>query len=117
VGWVDQNEVKKHLSNSDILLMPSLREGMPMAALQALSMGLALLLPDKGSCPELIDNNGFLIEPGNIEVYTASLYKLLQDRDLFAKYKINSRRLSEKFDIHLTTDSYDLMIKKVVGKK
>jgi glycosyltransferase involved in cell wall biosynthesis len=114
VGWVDQDQVKEHLAESDILLMPSLREGMPMAALQALSMGLALLLPDKGSCPDLIENNGFLIEPGNLQAYTDSLEKLLTNRDLFAKSKINSRQLSEKFDIHLTVDAYDKMIGDIV---
>jgi glycosyltransferase involved in cell wall biosynthesis len=106
--------VKEHLAESDILLMPSLREGMPMAALQALSMGLALLLPDKGSCPDLIENNGFLIEPGNLQAYTDSLEKLLTNRDLFAKSKINSRQLSEKFEIHLTVDAYDKMIGDIV---
>lgn len=114
VGWVDSNSVKDHLAKSDILLMPSLREGMPMAALQALSMGLALLLPDKGSCPDLIVNNGFLIEPGNLNTYTSYLEELLTDRDLLAKFKINSRQLSEKFDIHLTVDAYDNMINDIV---
>jgi glycosyltransferase involved in cell wall biosynthesis len=110
IGWVDSDSVKEHLAKSDVLLMPSLREGMPMAALQALSMGLALLLPDKGSCPDLIGNNGFLIEPGNLQAYTDSLEKLLTDKDLLAKFKINSRQLSEKFDIHLTVDAYDKLI-------
>jgi glycosyltransferase involved in cell wall biosynthesis len=114
IGWVDSDSVKEHLAKSDILLMPSLREGMPMAALQALSMGLALLLPDKGSCPDLIENNGFLLEPGNLQAYTDSLEKLLADKDLLAKFKITSRQLSEKFDIHLTVDAYDKLISEVI---
>jgi glycosyltransferase involved in cell wall biosynthesis len=114
IGWVDSDSVKEHLAKSDILLMPSLREGMPMAALQALSMGLALLLPDKGSCPDLIENNGSLLEPGNLQAYTDSLEKLLADKDLLAKFKITSRQLSEKFDIHLTVDAYDKLISEVI---
>jgi len=114
VGWVDPDKVKEHLAKSDILLMPSLREGMPMAALQALSMGLALLLPDKGSCPDLVNNNGFLIEPGDLDAYTSFIEKLLKDKPLLAKYKMTSRRLSEKFDIHLTVDAYEKLINDVV---
>jgi glycosyltransferase involved in cell wall biosynthesis len=110
IGWVDSNSVKEHLADSDILLMTSLREGMPMAALQALSMGLALLLPEKGNCPDLIKNNGFLIEPGELHSYTTLLEKLLADKDLLARFKTNSRNLSEKFDIHQTVDAYEKLI-------
>lgn len=117
IGWVDSNSVKEHLAKSDILLMPSLREGMPMAALQALSMGLALLLPDKGSCPDLIENNGFLMEPGNLSAYTTSLEKLLTDKDQLVRFKVNSRQLSENFDILQTVEAYDKMIREVIGNR
>ena len=116
IGWVDPIRVKEHLANSDILLMPSLREGMPMAALQALSMGLALLLPDKGSCPDLIEDNGFLIEPGDLHAYTSYLEKLLTDKDLLAIFKTNSRSLSDKFDIHQTVDAYEKLIGSIIRK-
>ena len=117
VGWVDPDGVKQHLAQSDILLMPSLREGMPMAALQALSMGLALLLPDKGSCPDLILDNGYLIEPGDMHAYASMLEKLLTDNVLLAEFKKNSRRLSSHFDISRTIDAYEQLLTKLVEKK
>jgi len=42
-GWVTQEEVNHMLCMGDILIMPSLRESMPMAALQALAAGNALI--------------------------------------------------------------------------
>ncbi len=116
-GWVGPDGVKQHLAKSDILLMPSLREGMPMAALQGLSMGLALLLPDKGSCPDLVDNNGYLVQPGDLHAYTALLEKLLLDRDLLAEFKQNSRRLSSQFDITNTIKAYEQLFNEVVNMR
>jgi glycosyltransferase involved in cell wall biosynthesis len=117
LGWVDPDSVKEHLEHSDILLMPSLREGMPMAALQGLSMGLALLLPDKGSCPDLIEDNGFVIEPGDLKTYTSLLEKLLTNRKMLGDYKKKSRKLAAKVDIANTIDAYEQIYSEVINKR
>ncbi|HUV15754.1 MAG TPA: glycosyltransferase family 4 protein, partial [Pelolinea sp.] len=67
-GWVNPEEVMDWMEKSDILLMPSLREGMPIAGLQGLAMGLVLVISRTGSCPDLIEENenGFLVQPGDI---------------------------------------------------
>ena len=117
LGWLEPDGVKGALAQSDILLMPSYREGMPMAALQALSMGLALLLPNKGSCPEMIRDNGFLVEPGDLDGYTSRLEKLLRDKKRLAEFKENSRRLSADFDIAKTINAYEQLFQEVLRQE
>lgn len=116
-GWLEPDGVKETLARSDILLMPSYREGMPMAALQALSMGLALLLPNKGSCPDMIRGNGFLVEPGDLDGYTSRLESLLRDKKRLAEFKENSRRLSAEFDIAKTINAYGQLFQDVLRQK
>ena len=113
-GWVKPEDVQEHMSRSDILLMPSLHEGMPIAALQGLAMGLALLLPNKGSCPDLIKDNGFLLPPGDQLAYTQALQTLLVDKELLAKFKKNSRAFAAKFAIDKTADAYEQLMNEVV---
>ena len=50
------------LSCADVFISASLDEGLPNAAVEAMSYGLPLILTDVGSCSELISNNGFLVD-------------------------------------------------------
>ena len=42
-GWLDAPEVRRHLHHSDILCIPSASEGLPVAAIEALQHGLAIV--------------------------------------------------------------------------
>ena len=70
-GWVSPDEVVNYMEKSDILFMPSLRDAMPMAGLQGLAMGLAIVASEIGSIPDIVaDNeNGFLVTPGDLTGY------------------------------------------------
>ncbi len=77
-GWVNPEEVNRWLQKSDIWLRPSLLDSMPIAGLQGLAMGLALVLSDFGSCPDYIDGNinGSLVKPGDLDGLRASLAQI-----------------------------------------
>lgn len=47
--------------------MPSLTEGLPIALLEAMSYGLAIVASRVGGCPDLITDgdNGFLVTPAD----------------------------------------------------
>lgn len=55
--------------NLDLLLMPSRAEGLPLAALEALSHGIPVIAPKLGALPDVISHgeNGWLFEPGNLD--------------------------------------------------
>lgn len=57
--------VADKLRNSDLLLMTSEWEGLPLAVLEAMSLGLGVILPDVGSCRDAVRNghNGLLYSP------------------------------------------------------
>ncbi len=46
----------------DAFLLISNSEGLPISAIEAMSAGLPLILSNVGGCPELINNNGVLVE-------------------------------------------------------
>ena len=72
------------MEKSDILFMPSLRDAMPMAGLQGLAVGLAIVASEIGSIPDIVaDNeNGFLVAPGDLNGYAAAIKRLLDDHTL-----------------------------------
>ena len=117
-GWLPQDSVNSLLSNSDILMMPSLRESMPMAGLQALAAGNALILSNVGACPEMAvpGRNGFLFDPLDIEGFAQAVRELLCDSDKLMEYKVHSRYISKKFDIGLVLEKYRAIYHEVLSK-
>lgn len=55
-GRVSQAKVFKMMSEASLLLMPSVEEGIPNVAVEAMALGLPVLSTDCGGVPELIEN-------------------------------------------------------------
>ena len=73
VMWGNQQNVFSLLEKADCFISVSRDEGLPIAALEAMSMSLPLILTDVGSCSDLIDGNGLLIKPDDINEVADSL--------------------------------------------
>jgi glycosyltransferase involved in cell wall biosynthesis len=65
----------------DVLVQPSLREGMPMTLLEAMASGLPVVATRVGAAADLIDNGrtGMLVPPGDVPALTAAVQSLLRD--------------------------------------
>ena len=74
-------EIYKH---SHIAVLPSYREGMPRALLEAASIGRPLVAFDTPGCRDLIRDgeNGFLVPFQDAEALADALQKLAKDKDL-----------------------------------
>jgi glycosyltransferase involved in cell wall biosynthesis len=72
-------------AESSIFALSSVREGMPMVILEAMSKGLPVVSFDCPTGPaELIEtgHNGVLVPDGNIEALSAALQQVIEDDDL-----------------------------------
>jgi len=118
-GWISPQEVDQALLKSDILLMPSLHEGMPMVGLQGLASGLALVMSDVGACPDMVnlEKNGFLIEAGDEKGYAHALRTLLSDPKKLRQYKKNSIQKVADFDIQKVISSYKNVYQSILKGK
>lgn len=82
-GWVRGADKNKCLKESGIFLFPSYYEGMPMAVLEAMAYGMAIVTTRVGGIPHLLEDgvNGYLCEPGDIEGLSKRLLELSKDGD------------------------------------
>ena len=110
-GWINPDEVIEWYRKSDILFMPSRSEGLPLVGVQALSMGLALVMSDVGGNAELITNgkNGFLYESMNREGFQSGLYELLNNSKKLLSFRLESRKKASKLDICSVVKSYEVI--------
>jgi glycosyltransferase involved in cell wall biosynthesis len=72
-GWIGDKERDLILRESDIFILPSYAEGMPMAILEAMAYSVPVVSTKVGGIPELISDGetGYLINPGDLD----ALYK------------------------------------------
>jgi len=108
-GWLKPDEVLSIYDKSDILFMTSLEEGLPIAGVQALAKGLAVVLSDVGGCNELVKKgvNGFLVSPSEPEKFVGALENLLKDHVKLLSCKRASLKLALDFDIKHIISSYE----------
>lgn len=84
LGALNHEQVIKLLSQSDIFLLPSLTEGMPVSVIEAMACGTPIVATAVGGTPELIADgiSGILVQPSDPEALARAVIKLLQDDDL-----------------------------------
>lgn len=68
----------------DVFVMPSLNEGIPLALLEAMGLGVPVIASGVGGIPEVIDDGrtGLLVEPKSVDELYSSCLRLYEDPDL-----------------------------------
>ncbi len=96
-----RKDVSALLSLFDIKVIPSLSEGFPLAFLEALASGRAIVASAVGSISEVsVDGEtALLVPPGDAKELSAKIIQLLQDDFLREKLGKNAREEAKKYSI------------------
>jgi glycosyltransferase involved in cell wall biosynthesis len=111
-GWIDPIEVDSHLRESDILVMPSQSEGLPVIGIQALAFGLALVATRAGGLAELVEDkvNGRSCAPGDESCFVESIRWCLEDRQRLLHLKRSSRTKAARYDLDQIAEKYEAVL-------
>ena len=91
----------------DCLVVPSLQEAMGRVTLEAMAVGVPLVVTDVGGLPEVVEDgkNGLVVPSQNPERLAEAIAKMLGDEKMRADFSEQGRRvLREKFDLDQTRD-------------
>ena len=105
LGYVD--DVAELYSISDIFVFPSIREGLPVSIMEAMSSGLAVIASDIRGNRDLVQNNfsGFLYKPGNELDFLNKLNILIHNKQLRTKMASFNQNNIKSYD-QPTINSY-----------
>jgi glycosyltransferase involved in cell wall biosynthesis len=108
-GPLAHGEVLNQLKSSDVFLLPSRWEGLPVAPLEAMQMGIPVVLSDVCGNNELVEHrfNGLLVKGQSPKAYANALRLICADRD-FRNYLIANGRetVRRTFIQERVTDQY-----------
>jgi len=84
-----RQDISQILKEIDILVMPSLREGMPIVALEAMAAGVPIVATTVGGNTELIEDGktGILVEPSDGGDLAEGIDRILRSPSLGAEIK------------------------------
>jgi glycosyltransferase involved in cell wall biosynthesis len=82
-GWQDADAVTEALWSSWALVLPSHAEGLPLAILEAMSLGRAVVSTPVGEIDSLVTDGltGLLVEPGDVGGLAAALRQVVSDKE------------------------------------
>ncbi len=94
-GWRD--DMKAIFAQSDIVCLPSYREGLPKALLEAAASSKPIVTTDAPGCREVVTHgfNGLLVPIGNSAALASALRTLITDPVKRQEYGKNSRTRAE----------------------
>tara|TARA_B100000886_G_scaffold335824_1_gene293508 strand:- start:7352 stop:8503 length:1152 start_codon:yes stop_codon:yes gene_type:complete len=114
LGWIDN--VGEILKKTDILCLPSYREGLPKALIEGAAYGLPIVTTNTVGCKDVVEDgvNGFLVPIKNVDQLSKRILELIKSKDLRnkmgkASFNIASRKFSSEIINSQTLDVYNEM--------
>jgi len=100
LGSKSQQEVRQHMTEADIYIMPSRAESFGVACIEAMAMELPVIVSDAGGLPEIVVNleSGMLFESENISELVEVIIELIRNTEKRIEIGKNGReRVHSKF--------------------
>jgi glycosyltransferase involved in cell wall biosynthesis len=112
-----QSDTRAWLSRFHAFVMCSIREGQPMALLEAMACGLPIVATRVGAIPETIasGSEGLLVEPGDFEGLASAMETLLSDESKRKELGANAlRRCRNDFSIQASCERHSSLYRAVL---
>ncbi|KAA5933491.1 MULTISPECIES: glycosyltransferase [Pantoea] len=122
-GFKPQEEIRRALSEADIFLLPSKTaadgdmEGIPVALMEAMAVGLPVVSTFHSGIPELIENNvsGWLVEEDDPDALAETLLKLSQGEvDVAPVVAAARHKVETEFNQHIAYGELAQILERLV---
>ena len=110
IALVGETEPYAYMRHSDVFVLSSLYEGLPLVLLEAISLGLPIVSTDCNYGPnEVIETgeNGLLVPVADPEKLASAILKLIQDKELRLKMGERAEERAHHFSQNRMVSGYE----------
>jgi len=118
LGW--RTDVKSLLASWDMLAIPSIEEGLPLSALEAMAAARPIVAYDVGGLRELIVDGvtGRLVAPGDTDALASCIVEMAGDRQRLAQMGIEGwRRVRSEFSAYTMAKHITDLYNRLLGRE
>jgi glycosyltransferase involved in cell wall biosynthesis len=100
--WIDSSERERLLAQSDVFVLPSYHEGVPMALLEAMAAGLPAIVTPVGGIPDVLRTGveGLMVEPARVTELSAAMARLVNQEGERIAYGRRAHERARSYDVH-----------------
>jgi glycosyltransferase involved in cell wall biosynthesis len=115
--WLNPTERDRLLASSDVFVLPSYAEGLPMALLEAMAWGLPAVCTPVGSIPRQVRDGieGLLVQPGHVAHLARAIERIVCDDALRARMATAARATVEPLSVDLFVDAVVAMYRSLAS--
>ncbi|MEO0804742.1 MAG: glycosyltransferase family 4 protein [Cyanobacteria bacterium J06643_4] len=120
VGYQSQAAVREYLQATDVFVLPSFAEGVPVVLMEAMMSGVPVVATQIAGVSELVEDgvNGYLVPPSSVDALCDRIEKLLANGSLRRRLgRQGAQKVREQFDIAKESKKLAQLIETVVGEE
>jgi glycosyltransferase involved in cell wall biosynthesis len=105
-GYLSQPQIRELLGHTDIFVLSSFAEGVPVVLMEAMAAGVPVVATQIAGIPELVqhEKSGLLVLPGDAISTASAIRRLLENPELRNRYAEAARRqIEQEFDVNSET--------------
>lgn len=114
VGRLSEAETLDEIARSDILVLPSFMEGLPIVLMEAMAVGVPVVASRVAGIPELVEagTGGLLFSPSNWEELAGCVERLLTDDKLYGMMSESGKqKVAAEFDARKSAEILSRLFK------
>lgn len=118
-GRLPERETLAEIAASDLLVLPSFMEGLPIVLMEAMALGVPVLTSSVAGIPELVEDGstGLLFTPSNWDDLASRVEPLLADEALYRQLADRAKaKVRSEFDVKKSAERLATLFEQLRGK-
>jgi len=114
-----RSDIPDLLVASDLFVLSSIREGLPITILEAMASGLPVVTTDVGGCAEAVQDGttGLVVPPNSPDLLAKAIIRVLNDRQLASKMGAAGRaRVAECFSLQGFVEQHERLYEAALAR-
>jgi colanic acid/amylovoran biosynthesis glycosyltransferase len=102
LGFLTEDEVIRELQDSDLFVLPSFVEGLPVSAMEAMAVGVPVIATNIAGTSELIEDGrtGLLVRPSDSEALADAVIRMINNYDFRLRAaELGRKKVTDEFDL------------------
>ena len=115
-----RRDVSQLMKTADVLVFPSIHEGLPVTVMEAMASGLPVIATRiRGICPDLIQDgkNGIVLNADDPRDMAAAIRSLFADPALYLRISSAARNDAERFDLSRRIEDMSALYRKLLSNE